>query len=239
MNDLIRRLSFAKNKFTALTSQLWVRQDVLLFDSSAAAKEIAFMLGTEWDGCNGILINKCDKVAVDTAASLVAAKWCYSGESLALLNRLSVDDLLRRYAAGERHFINANLMCALLNKLNLSAANLSYAKLSWANLNETNLSGADLSAANLSEANLSSANLSQTHLDRTNLTKANLWLANLRGASLIQADLREANLSGSDLRQANLSLADLRGACLSQTNLSGANLKGAKLTEAQLSGLFD
>ena len=233
MNDLIRRLSFGK-KFTALTRQLWLRQNVLLFDSSAAAKEIAFMLGTEWDGCNGVLMNKSDKVAVDTAASLVAARWCYSGDSLALLNRLSVDDLLRRYAAGERHFINANLMCASLNKLNLSEVNLSCAKLSWANLNGINLSRADLTAANLSEANLSRANLNGTHLVRTNLTKANLSLADLRGANLSQANLREANLSGSDLRQANLSLADLRGANLNETNLSGANLKGAKLTEAQL-----
>ena len=238
MKDLISRFSFPKNRFTDFEGWSRLRQDVLLFDESIAAKEIAFMLGGEWDGCNGVVLHKCDEVAVNTAASLMGAKWCYSGSSLAFLIRLPVDELLRRYAAGERNFINANLRCALLNSCSLSEANLSWAKLSWANLSESNLSRADLTAADLSEANLSGANLSQTSLVRTNLTKANLSLADLRGADLSKACLSETNLSQADLRGANLSLADLRGADLSEASLSGANVTGAKLTLADLTRLL-
>lgn len=234
MKDLMPGFSFAKNMFSGLKNLSSLKQDVLLFDSSAAAQEIAFMLRSEWDGCNGVVMPKYDRVTVDAAANLVGAKWCHSGDSFALLIRLSTNELMMRYAVGERNFINANLRCALLNELNLSKVNLSWAKLSLANLSGTNLSEADLTAADISEANLSEANLSQTYLVRTNLTKANLCLADLRGADLSHADLREASLSEADLRGANLSLADLRGADLERVNLSGANLKGAKLTEALL-----
>lgn len=230
MKDLIRRFSLPINRFTGFEGWSRIKQYILLFDECAAAKEIAFMLGGEWDGCNGVVLDKCDEVAVNTAASLLEAKWCYSGASLAFLTRLPVDELLRRYAAGERIFINGNLRCALLNSCSLSEANLSWASLSWANLSEANLSRADLTAADLSEANLSRANLSQTSLVRTNLTRANLSLADLRGANLSKACLSEVNLSQADLRGANLSLADLRGANFSQASLSGANLTGAKLT---------
>lgn len=230
IKDLIlRTFSFSIDRFSSFKSWSSLRQDVLLFDSSAAASDIAFMLGGEWDGCNGVVVSKCDEVAVNTAANLVGAKWCYGGASFALLIRLPADELLRRYAAGERNFVNANLRYALLNQRNLSKANLSWTKLSWANLSEANLSGADLTAADLSEANLSGANLSQTSLVRANLTKANLQRADLRGADLSKACLNEANLCEANLSGANLSLADVRGA-----ELSGANLTGAKLTLAEL-----
>lgn len=235
MKDLIRRFLFGKTSFTGFEGWPWNRQYVLLFDSEKAANEIAFMIGGQWDGCNAVVVDKCDEVAVNTAANLVGAKWCYTGASLALLIRLTADELKRRYAAGERNFTNANLRCALLNELNLSEANLSWAKLSGANLSGANLSGADLTAADLCEANLSGANLSQTLLVRTNLTRANLGLADLRGACLSKALLSEVNLSEADLRSANLRLADLRGADLSQANLIGANLTGAKLTLGDLS----
>lgn len=233
MKQLIR-ISFLKNRFTAVEGWRSRGQHVLLFDSSRAAEDIAFMLDGQWDGCNGVVMHKCDEVAVNTAASLVEAKWCYRGASVSLLNRVTADEVVRRYAVGERNFINANLRCALLNSLNLSEANLSWANLSWANLGRINLSGADLTAADLSEANLSGANLSKTYLVRTNLTRANLCLTDLRGANLSKACLNEANLSEADLRGANLWLADLRGADLSQANLGGANLTGAKLTQADL-----
>jgi len=41
----------------------------------------------------------------------------------AVLTRLAVDELQRRYAAGERVFYNANLRCALLTELNLVELN--------------------------------------------------------------------------------------------------------------------
>jgi len=232
IQDLIKNFSFRKNKFTDFDDLLWHQQDVLLFNSTEAAQEIAFMLGGQWDGCNAILVDKCDELAVNTAASLVQAKWCYSGGSVPLLIRLSVDELMRHYAAGNRNFINANLRCAVLSSRCLSGVNLSWAKLNLTNLSEANLSGADLTAADLSEANLSGANLSQTYLVRANLTKVNLWKANLRGADLNKACLSDANLSEADLTGVNLSLADLRGADLSGANLTDATLKNTDLTRA-------
>ena len=233
MKDLIQKiLSFSSNGISSSGDR--IRQDVLLFDSLYAAQEIAFILGGEWDGCNGVILLKKDELAVNTAAKLVGAQWCYCEDKSAILIRFAADELKRRYAAGERYFINANLKGAWLGKCLLSEANLSWGKLNLANLSGANLSKANLSEADLKEANLSEANLSAANLTRTNLAKANLRLADLRGANLSKAFLSEANLSEADLRGENLELADLRGADLSGTNLSGVNLKNAKIIEADL-----
>jgi uncharacterized protein YjbI with pentapeptide repeats len=233
-NPLQKRFSLALSQLMGMKLLSGRRTDILLFDSSTAASDIAFMLGGQWDGCNSIVLPSSDKVAVNTAANLVGASWCHQGDSTALLARLSRDELLRRYAAGDRNFANANLRCAVLCEQNLSQCNLSYVKLSFANLSGINLSGVDLTSADLSDACLNRANLSQAALYRTLLTRANLSEANLRGANLFKASLNDACLLGADLTGANLSFADLRGAILDEATLSGANLTGAKLTQGQL-----
>jgi hypothetical protein len=96
------------------------QKTVLLFDSIAAAHEISFMLNGEWDECNGVSMSKCDEVAINTAACLVDTSWCYQGTSVAVLSKLTTDELVRRYAIGERNFTNANLRCANLCSLLLS-----------------------------------------------------------------------------------------------------------------------
>ncbi|MBW4560456.1 MAG: pentapeptide repeat-containing protein [Mojavia pulchra JT2-VF2] len=186
----------------------------ILLDSVPAAGEIAFMLGGEWDGCNGVVMPKVDEVAVNTAVKLLETAWCYQGASVAVLNQLKTDEFLRRYALGERNFINANLRCAELSFLSLSAINLSRSKLSLANLSGSNLTKADLTAADIQDANLADTNLSQSRLFRANLSRANLLRANLKGADLSHVCLCDANLSQADLRGANLSQADLSGADL-------------------------
>ncbi len=240
-NSIITMKDFLQTRFYEALNHLMVkklvpgrRSDVLLFDSPAAASDIAFMLGGQWDGCNSVVLASTDKVAVNTAANLIGASWCHQGDSTALLARLSRDELLRRYAVGERNFANANLRCAVLVEQNLSQCNLSYVKLSLANLSRANLSGVDLTAADLSDASLSGANLSQASLHRAILTRASLSQANLRGVNLFKASLNDANLRQADLTGANLSFADLRGAILDEACLSGANLTGAKLTQGQL-----
>ncbi|MBE9215849.1 pentapeptide repeat-containing protein [Plectonema cf. radiosum LEGE 06105] len=190
---------------------------MLLFDSVDAANNIAFMLHGDWDGCNGILVDKVDEIAINTAANLIEAKWCFAGASQVVLDRLTTDKLLHRYAIGDRNFINANLRCAELCSLILNDVNFSYAKLNFANLSQTNLSKANFTSADISQANLSHANLSQSILFKTNLQNVNLSHANLRNA----------NLNYACLNSANLSEADLRGAKLSHTDLKGANLDGA------------
>ena len=235
MKDFIRRThSLALNQLSGMKLLSGRRPDVLLFDSTVAASDIAFMLGADWDGCNGVVMPNRDQVAVNTAANLVGASWCQQGDSTALLARLTTDELLRRYAIGDKNFANANLRCALLCEQNLSQCNLTYVKLNFADLSGANLSGADLTAADLSDANLSGANLSQTSMYRTNLTRVNLSEVNLKGANLSKASLRDACLHQADLTGTNLSFADLRGAALDEASLSGANLTGAKLTQGQL-----
>jgi uncharacterized protein YjbI with pentapeptide repeats len=210
------------------------KESVLLFDSIAAASEIAMMLNGQWDGCNGVIMAKCDEVAINTASKLLEATWCYQGASKAVLDRLTTEELLRRYAMGERNFINANLRCAVLASVKLSEINLSYTKLSLADLSQANLSKADLTATDLSQANLSGADLSKAYLMRADLRGADLQQASLRGANLSKANLSEVNLTNADLTGANLELADLRGANFHLCNLSGANLTGAKLIESDL-----
>jgi uncharacterized protein YjbI with pentapeptide repeats len=57
---------------------------------------------------------------------------------------MRAEELLKRYAKGERDFFKANLREANLGGANLSGANLSGADLREANLREANLRGADL-----------------------------------------------------------------------------------------------
>ena len=181
MKDLLQKFSF----LTGLNSCFGETKQILLFDSHDAAVDVAFMLGSEWDGCNGVVVlPNFDEIAVNTAAKLVGSSWCYSGKSCALLPKLSIEALKRSYAAGNRYFINANLMCADLTHLNLSQVNLGWAKLRGANLSGVNLSGADLTAADLSDANLTGANLSGANLSRADLSVANLCDANTSGACL-------------------------------------------------------
>jgi len=187
-------------------------ETVLLCDSIAAASDMAFMLNGEWDGCNSLVLPKCDKVAIEAAARLLETSWCYQNTCEPVLIRLEVDELLRRYAIGDRFFINANLRCAQLSELCLENIDLSYAKLNLANLSGTNLSKANLMAAQMPAANLSGSNLSKSQLVRANLSDANL-----RGGDLSYADLSNVCLTGADLTGANLARTDLR-----KTSLDGA-----------------
>ncbi|AFY88685.1 pentapeptide repeat protein [Chroococcidiopsis thermalis PCC 7203] len=183
MKDLLQKFSSLRDAIVGLSDRSGENR-VLLFDSRDAAYNVAFMLDGQWDECNSIVIPTSDEIAIKTAASLVEARWCDSGNFCILLPKLSVETLKRRYAVGDRHFINANLMCADLSYLNLSQINFGWAKLRGANLSGANLSGADLTAADLSDANLSGADLSGANLLRADLTGANTSDTNLSGACL-------------------------------------------------------
>jgi Pentapeptide repeats (8 copies) len=168
MTDLWQTLSSLKDSITSLSNG---NDRTLLFDSCYAAENVAFMLGGQWDYCNSVVLSAPDEIAIETAAKMVNARWCYKSKSCALLPKLSVEVLKRRYAAGDRHFINANLMCADLSNLNLSQVNLGWAKLQGANLSGANLRGSDLTAADLSDANLSGADLTGANLSQTILSE--------------------------------------------------------------------
>jgi len=85
---------------------------------------------------------------------------------------MDINEVQKRYAAGERNFF----------KLELRGANLS-----GINLSEAEFDSADFTKANLSEANLSRANFRFA-----NLTQADIRGTNLSEAKLVNADLNEA-----------------------------------------------
>ncbi len=92
------------------------------------------------------------------------------------------EELLRRYAAGERVFNEARLAAA-----DLHGATLSGVDLVNANLTAANLENADLRDANLQGAILLRATLRNANLENTDLTKT---------VGLLPAQLAGANLSG-------------------------------------------
>ncbi|MEM7593746.1 MAG: pentapeptide repeat-containing protein [Cyanobacteria bacterium P01_A01_bin.83] len=124
------------------------------------------------------------------------------------LPRMEVEELLKRYATGERRFINVNLSGADLSGLDFGRKggkgiiynqriDFSGANLSGANLSGTNLSWAMIEFANLREANLSGANLDGVNFEGTCLIDAILTDANITGCSFPGADLTGANLTGA------------------------------------------
>ena len=157
---------------------------------------------------------------------------------------MNAEEILKRYAEGDRDFakvilLEANLSGANLQKANLSEANLSVANLSGSNLSEANLTRAKLNVTKLSGANLHKANLTEANLNVANLTLADLSEAEMTQTSLIRAEMARADLSGANLSRANLSGADLRdaklrNAILTDVNLSRADLKWTTLTAANL-----
>jgi hypothetical protein len=158
--------------------------------------------------------------------------------------KISVDELVRRYALGDRNFenialIGANLQETKLQEINLTGSNLQGAILININLQQAILDRINLSDASLMGANLNGASLIEANLDRANLANAHLNEASLVGASLLDGTyLRGASLIGSLLNNAQLNDAIFSKANLQKTHLNGACLKGAALGDADLQGAY-
>ncbi|NEP09535.1 MAG: pentapeptide repeat-containing protein [Symploca sp. SIO2C1] len=133
--------------------------------------------------------------------------------------KISSEQLLDSYAAGELDFPRVNLSNSIMTGVNLSLVNFRGAELNGSVLKRVNLARANLSMADLSGANLTGADLS--------------------GANLVWADLHNANLAGADLTGANLTGADLTGANLNGTTMpDGTVLSSSKLSNRS-SGKFN
>ncbi|MEA5452859.1 pentapeptide repeat-containing protein [Leptolyngbya sp. CCNP1308] len=116
-----------------------------------------------------------------------------------------VEDIVRRYQAGERDFRGIQLSgFKILKYINLSGADLREANLSSVDLTSANLRSANLEGANLSDSDLYHANLSGANLNRARLSSARLVQANLAGATLVDSDLKGANLSGCTMPDGTL-----------------------------------
>ena len=168
---------------------------------------------------------------------------------------MDAEELLRKYATGERDFAGVDLSGIVLTKYYddeligryqiredswpdgaiLRGINLSGANLEGANLQKVDLMGANLSGANLAGANLHGARLNEALLSGANLREAVLCWARLRETNLSKAVLEWANLGGAYLNGAVLQRAKLRGAHLSTDECIDVDFSGADMREASCS----
>jgi uncharacterized protein YjbI with pentapeptide repeats len=147
---------------------------------------------------------------------------------------MTAEELLARYAKGQRDFRGVILRGADLRQADLSFAVFQGADLTAANLGGANLFRSDLSRACLCEARLARVNGQQANFEWADLRRAMIYQANLHSATLASATLSPARLDDSTLAFANMHDANLRGADLSRTDLRGAVLCGADLRGAIL-----
>lgn len=120
---------------------------------------------------------------------------------------MNSQELLKKYAAGDRDFSSSNLSKVTLHQAELNQANFVETDFSRASLTGVNLSHADLRGANFTGADLSDANLSEADLRDAYLGAAILFRANLTGAKLNGANLRWASLI--NVVPKNLDLSDV------------------------------
>lgn len=130
------------------------------------------------------------------------------------------EELIQRYAAGERDFSGSELLGELYN---------------------VDLSGANLNNSRLDESYFERAVLKRVTMRNTRLNQSCLERADLTGADLRESDLRYARFDGADLTEADLRKARLFETCfrkakLIRTNLSGVELRNCNLREADLTG---
>ena len=163
---------------------------------------------------------------------------------------MDAQELLRRYAAGERDFSKARLRGIMLDMTDLKDINLSGADLSGADLSGADLSGANLSGARLCEgifikvnfsgADLSGADLTYSGIIKSNFTKAILDGAKMGGEGGVIEDscFDKASLRGATFIMASIGHTTMRDAVLDGTSfggdyffsdldLTGASLKGS------------
>lgn len=153
---------------------------------------------------------------------------------------MTAEELLEKYAKGERDFKEKNikghdLSNAQLRDVNLSGASWYYLtqKHEWKN-HPPNFSGANLENAKFVQTDLAGSNLTEANLTKADLTEASIDSADLQNANLQGADLTEADLDSADLQNASLQEANLTKIGLENANLENANLQRANLTKASL-----
>lgn len=142
--------------------------------------------------------------------------------------KLTPEELLRRYAEGERCFRGAVIGC----RAQALAIHLDQADLRGIDLSEAELCGVSMASINLSGANLKRARLDHAFVMTAEFVETDFTEADLSWADFQASDLRHACLRYADLRNAMFSGADLRGADLTGANILGTDFGGAIMTDA-------
>ena len=138
---------------------------------------------------------------------------------------ITAEELLERYAAGERNFAGVDL-------------GGSYSKsirpiLSSADLRGINLSGANLEMVDFCLSDLSGARLFGACLSYSYLVKANFTGADLRYATIDWSNGREANFTNANMQGIDLSASNFHRSIWHSNNLKSAILIRTKLTDAK------
>ncbi|WP_414527040.1 pentapeptide repeat-containing protein [Nodularia chucula] len=128
--------------------------------------------------------------------------------------KITTDELLARYNAGERNFAGVEIL-RIVGEMGERDGVSGLI---------TGLEGADLRGINLRGANLGTVDLSGA-----DLTEADLFGAYLGEAGLVKTILRDANLFSANLSSATLNGADLTGSDLTHVKAIGASFIRAKI----------
>ncbi|MBN3894263.1 MAG: pentapeptide repeat-containing protein [Nostoc sp. NOS(2021)] len=144
---------------------------------------------------------------------------------------ITAEELLARYADGERNFAGIELIQSEGVPQEASI------DLEGAILRDINLRGADLCRADLCRADLTGADLFGVSLESAWLKRAIVRDANLYSANLSWCDLTEADLRGTDLNHMNASRAAFCRANIggfSYAILAHANFRSADVSEINI-----
>ena len=119
----------------------------------------------------------------------------------------SADELLTRYAEGERYFSGAHLPGANFAMQSLIDVNLSDSQLEGCDFTLAHLYGANFSHSQLSRANFNSANISSVNLDGARLKWTTFYNATINSVSLDASELDGTTFSHAKIGNTDLSKA--------------------------------
>jgi uncharacterized protein YjbI with pentapeptide repeats len=151
---------------------------------------------------------------------------------------MTAEELLERYATGERDFKGitiwaANFINADLRGIDLSGSNLKRVQMIAANLEGANLSGCILDAGDFTSATLRRSNFQKAILGGARLIGANCLEANFSETQMYRAFLDGANFMRGNLRNGDLGATSILG-----TSFINADMRGVNLDEARGSANF-
>ena len=150
--------------------------------------------------------------------------------------KMTFEELLKRYAAGERNFAGVDL--SYNSEEGLRVAILRGINLSEAILDCINIIGVDMSYSNLSRGRIDACWLEDVNLTGANLREARFIEASISGADLTGADLTGADLTRTSFRKVNLSEANLTRTRLRYTDIIDSNLTNAVLNISDIDEPF-
>jgi uncharacterized protein YjbI with pentapeptide repeats len=157
----------------------------------------------------------------------------------------TTEELLRRYALGERHFHSLRLSDADLSGAVLDRADFTFSKFDGTNLSRCSLEGTTLKSVTFYRADLKGVNLRDADLADTQFIEANLSGADLRRAKVkpgMRAQFVDdqyaywSGIGGTSFSRANLTSALLEDVTWGRVFFYESVLDGARMRGARLDG---